>query len=52
MPMPELTRSTTEKTAPFRCDPFALLIAVLAGLGTAHILVHTATRGKRMRPVG
>ena len=28
-----------------RCDPFALLIAILAGLGTAHILVRTATYG-------
>ena len=29
----------------FRRDPFALLIVVLAGLGTAHILVRTATYG-------
>jgi len=31
--------------ARFRRDPFALLIVVLAGLGTAHILVRTATYG-------
>ena len=45
MPMPELMRSTLEKTARFGRDPFALLIVVLAGLGTAHILVRTSTYG-------
>ena len=34
-----------EKTARFWRDPFALIIVVLAGLGTAHILVRTATYG-------
>ena len=34
-----------EKTARFGRDPFALIIVVLAGLGTAHILVRTATYG-------
>ena len=34
-----------EKTARFGRDPFALLIVVLAGLGTAHILVRTSTYG-------
>ena len=34
-----------EKTARFGRDPFALLIVVLAILGTAHILVRTATYG-------
>ena len=34
-----------EKTARFGRDPFALLIVVLAGLGTAHILVRTAPYG-------
>ena len=37
--------STFERLARFRRDPFALLIAILAGLGTAHILVRTATYG-------
>ena len=45
MPMPELMRSTLEKTARFGRDPFALLIASLAGLGTVHILVRTASYG-------
>ena len=39
MPMPELTRSAFGRT------PFALLIIFIAGLGTAHILVRTATYG-------
>ena len=43
--MPELTRSAIAKIARFGRDPFALLIVVLAGLGTAHILVRTATYG-------
>ena len=34
-----------EKTARFGRDPFALLIVFIAGLGTAHILVRTATYG-------
>ena len=34
-----------ERTARFGRDPFALLIVVLAILGTAHILVRTATYG-------
>ena len=34
-----------EKTVRFGRDPFALLIVVLAILGTAHILVRTATYG-------
>ncbi len=37
--------SAFEWIARFWCDPFALLIVVLAGLGTAHILVRTATYG-------
>ena len=45
MPMPKLTRSAIAKIARFGRDPFALLIVVLAGLGTAHILVRTATYG-------
>ena len=36
--------STNEKR-PFRTAPFTLLIAFLAGLGTAHILVRTAPYG-------
>ena len=43
MPMPELMRSAIERIARLGRDPFALLIVVLAGLGTAHILVRTAT---------
>ena len=39
MPMPELTRSAFGRT------PFALLIIFIAGLGTAHVLVRTATYG-------
>ena len=35
--------------AQFWRDPFALLIVVLAGLGTAHILVRTATYGAGIR---
>ena len=45
MPMPELTHSAIAWLARFRRDPCALLIAGLAGLGTAHILVRTATYG-------
>ena len=45
MPMPELMRSTLEKTARFGRDPLAVLIFVIAGLSTAHILVRTATYG-------
>ena len=37
--------SAIEWSARFWRDPFALLIVVLAGLGTAHILVRTATYG-------
>ena len=40
-----LKHSAIAWIARFRRDPFALLIAVLAGLGTAHILVRTATYG-------
>ena len=36
---------STNKKRPFRPAPFTLLIVVLAGLGTAHILVRTATYG-------
>ena len=43
--MSELKCSAIEKAARFGRDRFALLIAVLAGLGTAHILVRTATYG-------
>ena len=35
----------TNKKRPFRSAPFTLLIVFLAGLGTAHILVRTATYG-------
>ena len=45
MPMPELTHSAIAWLARFRRDPCALLIVGLAGLGTAHILVRTATYG-------
>ena len=45
MPMPELIRSVIKWLARFGRDPFTLLIVVLAGLGTAHILVRTATYG-------
>ena len=38
-------RIAFEWLARFRRDPFTLLIVVLAGLGTAHILVRTATYG-------
>ena len=37
--------SAIERLARFGRDPFALLIAVLSGLGIAHILVRTATYG-------
>ena len=37
--------SALEKTARCWRDPFALLIAVLALLGTVHILVRTASYG-------
>ena len=43
--MPELIRSIIKWLARFGRDPFILLIVVLAGLGTAHILVRTATYG-------
>ena len=43
--MPELMRSTIEKIARFGRDHCTLLIVVLAGLGTAHILARTATEG-------
>ena len=43
--MPELKDAAIEKIARFWRDPFILLIVVLAGLGTAHILVRTATDG-------
>ena len=45
MPMPELIRSVIKWLARFGRDPFTLLIVVLAGLGTAHILDRTATYG-------
>ncbi len=41
--------SAFKQIARFRCDPSALLIVVLAGLGTAHILVRTATYGLEVR---
>ena len=37
--------SAFERLARLGRDPFALLIVVLAGLGTAHILIRTATYG-------
>ena len=37
--------SALDRVARLGRDPFALLIVVLAGLGTAHILVRTATYG-------
>ena len=40
-----MKHSAFEKVARFRRDPFTLLIALIAGLGTAHILVRTATYG-------
>ena len=40
-----LKHSAIEWIARFGRDPFALLIVVLAGLGTAHVLVRTATYG-------
>ena len=40
-----LKHSAIAWIARFQRDPFALLIVVLAGLGTAHILVRTATYG-------
>ena len=43
--MPELMRSAIEKIARFGRDHCTLLIVVLAGLGTAHILARTATEG-------
>ena len=45
MLMPELMRSIIERLAQFWRDHFALLIVFIAGLGTAHILVRTATYG-------
>ena len=41
----QLIYTALEKTARFGRDPFALLIVFIAGLGTAHILVRTATYG-------
>ena len=43
--MPELKDAAIEKIARFWRDPFILLIVCIAGLGTAHILVRTATDG-------
>ena len=40
-----LKHSAIKRTARFYRDPFALLIVILAGLSTAHILVRTATYG-------
>ena len=45
MPMSELMRSVIEWLARFWRDRFPLLIVLIAGLGTAHILVRTATYG-------
>ena len=47
--MGDVNRSAFEGIARFRRDPFTLLIVVLAGLGTAHILVRTATYGAAVR---
>ena len=44
------THTALERTARFGRDPFALLIVVLAILGTAHILVRTATYGAAVSP--
>ena len=41
---------STNKKRPFRPAPFTLLIVFLAGLGTAHILVRTATYGPSIKP--
>ena len=41
---------STNKKRPFRPAPFTLLIVFLAGLGTAHILVRTATYGPSVHP--
>ena len=41
---------STNKKRPFRPAPFTLLIVFLAGLGTAHILVRTATYGPSVKP--
>ena len=43
--MGDVNRSAFEGIARFRRDPSTLLIALIAGLGTAHILVRTATYG-------
>ena len=45
----KFTPLASERIARFGRDPFTLLIAVLAGLGTAHILVRTATYGPAVR---
>ena len=45
MPRPELKCSAFERIVRFGRDPFTLLIAFIAGLGTAHILIRTATYG-------
>ena len=42
--------SAIEWIARFGRDPFMLLIALIAGLGTAHILVRTATYGAAVTP--
>ena len=44
-----MKHSAVKWLARFWRDPFALLIVVLAGLGTAHILVRTATYGTAVR---
>ena len=40
-----MNHSAIKRIARFGRDPFTLLLVVLAGLGTAHILVRTATYG-------
>ena len=47
--MSAVKHSATEWLARFGRDPFRLLIVFLAGLGTAHILVRTATYGAAVR---
>ena len=42
--------SAFKRIARFRCAPFTLLIVCIAGLGTAHILVRTATYGAAVGP--
>ncbi len=48
--MGEVKCSAIERIVRLGRDPFALLIVVLAGLGTAHILVRTATYGPAVGP--